>query len=151
VVKPVRPLALFQGMLFAAQRRLAQDDNEKNSAGAAVEDVQNFAQALADVLQFCSGVHGKRDSRLSLVGFDFRAQLLTGAGDGESFFVEQLLDAQDALDIASPIHSLAGAAFDGIELGEFGFPETEHIGGQTAEGGDFADAEVEFVGDQDFF
>ena len=131
--------------------RSSKNSNEENSAGAAVEDVQNFVQALADVLQFGGGVHGKRNGRLSLVGFDFRAQLLTGAGDGESFFVEQLLDVQDALDVASSIHALAGAAFDWFELGEFGFPEAEHVGGQAAEGGDFADAEIEFVGDQDFF
>ncbi len=124
--------------------------NGKNSAGAAVEDVQDFAQALADVLQFGGGASGERDGGLRLVGFNFGAQLLAGAGDGESFFVEQLLDAKNALDVASPIHSLAGTAFNRLELGEFGFPEAKHVGGQAAESGYFANAEVEFVGDQDF-
>ena len=103
------------------------------------------------MLQFGGGASGEGDGGLRFVGLDFGAQLLACAGDGESFFVKQLLDAENAFDVAAAIHALAGAAFDGLELGELCFPEAEHVGGQAAEGGDFADAEVEFVGDQDFF
>ena len=102
------------------------------------------------MLQLGGGASGEGNGGLRFIGFDFGAKLLAGAGDGESFFVEQLLDAEDALDVAAPIHSLTGAAFDRLELREFRFPEAKHVGRETAQGGDLADAEVELVGDQDF-
>jgi hypothetical protein len=70
--------------------------------------------------------------------------------DGESLFVEQLLDAQHAFHIAAAVHALSGAAFYRLELGKFAFPEAQYIGRQPAQRGDFADAEIKFVGDEYF-
>src|SRR5580765_1763881 len=49
---------------------------------------------------------------------------------------------------AAPIHALAGAAFDGLELRKLGFPETEDVCGQAAQASDFADPEIELFGDE---
>ncbi len=74
--------------------------------------------------------------------------MLTRAGDGESFFVKQLLDAQHAFDVLAPIHALAGAALHRLELRELGFPETQHVGRQMAQTGNFSDAEIELFRNQ---
>src|SRR5215472_7694101 len=76
--------------------------------------------------------------------------MLARASDGESFFVEQLLDAQHVLDVFAAIHALSGIAFDRFQQGEFSFPEAQDVGGQAAELGDFADAEVELFRNDDF-
>ena len=103
---------------------------------------ENLAQALADVLYLGSGVRRERDCGLCFVGLSVCAQLLAGAGAGESLLVELLLDAQDAFDVALAVHALTRAALHRLELRELGFPETQDIGRQTAQGGYFADAEV---------
>src|SRR5207244_12483282 len=73
--------------------------------------------------------------------------MLAGAGDGKTFFVEKLLDAQNTFDVFVTVHSLSSAALDRLELGKFSFPETQDIGRQTAEASDFANAKVKFFWD----
>jgi hypothetical protein len=75
--------------------------------------------------------------------------VLARAGDGEAFFVKKLLDAQNVFHILPPIHALAGAAFDGLELRKLGFPEAQDVRRQAAKARDFANTEIEFLGDQD--
>ena len=72
---------------------------------------------------------------------------LACAGDGVALVVEEALDAERHLDVASAIEALAGAAFVGFELRELALPEAQDVGGNVAEFGDFADAEVELVRD----
>src|SRR6201993_4857456 len=71
--------------------------------------------------------------------------MLASARNGVSLFIEQLLDAHDVLDISAPVHALAGAALHRLQLREFRFPETQDIGGKTAESGNFADSEIELL------
>jgi len=111
---------------------------------------ENLAEALADVLDLWRGAGWEGDCGLRLVGFVFRAQLLAGAGDSESLLVEQLLDAEHAFDVALAVHALSRAALDWLQLRKFGLPETQDIRGQVAQGSHFADAEIKFVGDEDF-
>jgi hypothetical protein len=49
--------------------------------------------------------------------------------------------------VATAVETLAGATFVWLELGEFALPEAKNIGGNVAEFGDFAYAEVELVRD----
>jgi hypothetical protein len=71
---------------------------------------------------------------------------LAGAGDGVALVVEEGFYAEGGFDVAAAVEALAGAAFVGFELGEFALPEAEDVGGNVAETGYFADAEVELVG-----
>ena len=73
-------------------------------------------------------------------GFGFVAQFVARAGDGESFVVEQLLDAHHALNVATPVHALPGAALDRLELRKLRLPEAQHVGRQPAQPGNLADA-----------
>ena len=80
---------------------------------------------------------------LLLLGFED----LPGARDGVALVVEERFDAQRHFDIAFAIETLSGAAFVRFELRELALPEAQDVGGNVAEFGDFADAEVEFVRD----
>ena len=112
------------------------------------EQSQNLSQTLADVLDFGGGMRGEWDGGLALVGFGFRAEVLARALDGESLVVEQLLDAQHAFHVALAVHALVRAALYRLQLREFAFPEAQYVGGQAAQAGHFADAEVELVGNE---
>jgi len=112
---------------------------------------------VQDLLQFVPQVrhvHGrsprKRKRGLTLIGLALFAQLHARSRDREAVFVEQSLDPHHRLHIALAVHALAGAAFYGLELREFSFPEPEYVGGQTAQAGDFADPEIELVRNNDF-
>jgi hypothetical protein len=93
----------------------------------------------------------ERDGGLCFVRLGFRAQVLAGARDRESLLVEQLLDAQDVFDIPLAIHALSRAAFYRLQLRELRLPEPQDVGWEVAQGGHLADAEIELVGDEDFF
>jgi hypothetical protein len=72
---------------------------------------------------------------------------LAGAGYGVALVIEEALDAEGHLDIAFAIEALSGAALVRLELRELALPEAQDVGGDIAESGDFADAEVELVRD----
>ena len=90
-------------------------------------------------------VDGESELRLFLLELGFED--LARAGNGVALVVEEILDAQGHFDVAAAIETLAGAAFVGFEVGELALPEAQDIGGNVAEFGDFADAEVELVRD----
>src|SRR5581483_1976722 len=96
------------------------------------EQVKDFPQTLADVLDFRIRLGRKWNGSLRFVRLGFSAQLLTCARYGESLLVQQLLDAQDILHITLAIHALACAALDGLQLREFRLPESQHVRGQAA-------------------
>src|SRR5579862_2561607 len=75
--------------------------------------------------------------------------MLARSGNGEAFVVEERFDTQDVLDVFFAVHALSGAALYGFDLGELGFPEAQNVGGKMAQLGDFADAEVELLRDDD--
>ena len=103
---------------------------------------------LAELLGWNAGCgFGDAEVELRLFVTEFGLEDLAGAGDGVALVVEEGLDAEDHLDVAAAVEALAGAAFVGLELGKFALPEAEDVGGQVAEFGDFADAEVELVRD----
>jgi hypothetical protein len=79
--------------------------------------------------------------------FELTFEDLAGSGDGVALVVEEALDAEGHFDVAATVETLAGAAFVGLELRELALPETEDVGGNVAELGDFADAEVELIRD----
>ena len=76
-------------------------------------------------------------------------KMLARASDRVSLVIKQLLDADDAFYVAAAVHALPGAAFDGLELRKFSFPEAEHVRGQATEASDLADAEIQLLRDQD--
>ena len=88
-------------------------------------------------------VDGEGELRLFL--FELCLEDLAGAGNGVALVVEEALDAQRHFDVATAIEALTGAAFVGFELRKLALPETQDVGGDVAELGDFADAEVELV------
>src|SRR5208283_2865860 len=104
-----------------------------------LEDDQNFLQALSDFLQTLGRpLFRERQSGGLCLGFE----VLARPGDGEALVIEQLLDAKHALDVALTIHPLARAALYRFQLRELGLPEAQHIGGQAAEAGHLANAEI---------
>ena len=104
---------------------------------------------MTNAAQVGSRVSGERQWRLVLDRGDFSTKLLPGARDGEAFVIEKLLDAQHRLHVFASIHALAGAALDWLELRKFGLPEAQNVGGKLAQAGNFSDAEIKFVGDDD--
>ena len=68
-----------------------------------------------------------------LFEFGFGGEDLAGAGDGVALIVEQALDAEGHFYVTLAVESLTGAAFVGLQLGEFGLPETQDVGGNVAE------------------
>ena len=88
-------------------------------------------------------VDGEGELRFFL--FQLCLEDLACAGNGVALVVEEAFDAQGHLDVATAIEALAGAAFVGFELRKLALPEAQDVGGNIAEPGDFADAEVELV------
>src|SRR5258707_15205480 len=84
------------------------------------------------------------------LGLGFPAQLRACTCDREPVFIKQLLDPHHRFHVAPAIHTLPGAAFNGLELRKFGLPEPKDVGWKTAQAGDFADAEIELVRDNNF-
>jgi len=105
---------------------------------------------VANAFQIGYRVTGKRQWRLVFFDLDVGAKLLTRAGDSEAFFVKKSLDAEHGFEVLTAVHALPGAAFNRLQLRKFGFPEAKNVGGKAAELRDFADAEVEFVWNDDF-
>jgi hypothetical protein len=113
------------------------------------EDGENFLQTLANLTHVCVRACHERQRHLLFVAFALIAKVLARTRDGVTLFIQQLLDAHDALDVAAPVHALARAAFDGLELRELGFPEAQNVRGKAAQARDFADPEVKFFWDKD--
>ncbi len=61
------------------------------------------------------------------------------------FFIQEMLDLQNQLNISFPIQSLSRRRPFGVNLFELRFPKSKDIGRNTDEGTDFSDFEVEFV------
>src|SRR5882724_192116 len=77
--------------------------------------------------------------------------MLARTGNGEALAVEQVFDLDDHFHIATAVVPLSGAAFDGMQLRVFAFPETQDVRGQPAQAGNFTDPEIELVRNQDVF
>jgi hypothetical protein len=67
------------------------------------------------------------------------------AWDGVSLIIEERLDVEHGLDIATAIEALTCAALMRLQLGKLALPEAQNIGRHIAEARDFADAKVKFV------
>jgi hypothetical protein len=108
---------------------------------------KDLLQTVSNMRQAVHVMRRKRKwSLLLFLGLCVSAQLMTCAGYGESFFIEQLPDFQYVAYISSPVHALPRAALHGLQLGEFGFPKTEDIRRKMAEARHFSDAEVKLIG-----
>src|SRR5262249_49082798 len=68
--------------------------------------------------------------------------------EGEALVVKQGLDAQDQIEIAPPVQSLAGRVLLGAEETELRLPVAQDIGGPLREALDLADPVVELVRDR---
>ena len=102
------------------------------------------------MLNLRRGLGRERNRALRFVGLGFGAQVLPRSRNRKALLVQQLLDAQHILDVAPAVHALSSAALDGLQLRELGLPEAEHIGRQMTESGYFSDAEIKFVGNDNF-
>jgi hypothetical protein len=87
------------------------------------------------------------ESELGFLLLQLGLEDLPRSGNGVALVVEEALDAQSHFHIATAIETLSGAALMRFELRKLALPETQDIGGNVAEPGDFADAEVELVRD----
>src|ERR1700721_176067 len=76
---------------------------------------------------------------------------LASAGERVAFGVNEALDFKDQLDFTTAVKALAGAAFIGLEVGELGLPESEHIRFQAADTGNVPNLEIEAIGDRGRF
>lgn len=111
---------------------------------------QYFLQAMPDPAKICGRVGRKRQWRLVLCVHDFHPQLLARSGNGEAFVIQQRLDANERLDIFAPIHPLAGAALDRLQLRKLRLPKTQNVGRQLAKSGNFANSEVQLLRNDNF-
>lgn len=114
------------------------------------EDPQNLLQATANVREIGSPARRKGQRSLALVDVRFTSKMLPRARDGESIFIEKLLDLQNTLHVTTAIHALARAAFRRFQLRKLSFPKPKYVGRQMTKSRHFADAEVKLVRDQNF-
>src|SRR5436853_4781601 len=112
---------------------------------ASGEYPQNLLQATANVGQIGSPPGWKRQRSLGLVDMCFASKMLPRARDGESIFIEKLLDLQNTLHVTTAVHPLARAAFGRLQLRELSLPETKYVGRKMTKPRHFADAEVQLV------
>src|SRR5262249_61446633 len=73
---------------------------------------------------------------------------LPGASDRVLLFGEELLDAEDEVDVLAPVDALAGAVLLGRELRELALPEPQDVGLGVGDLTDFRGLVVELVGDR---
>lgn len=105
---------------------------------------------MPDPAKFAGGMCWEGQGRLIFRVHRFHPQLLARSRNGESFFVQQSLDANQRFYILAAVHALSGAAFDRLQLRELRFPETQNVRGQIAECGHFADPEIKLFRNDDF-
>jgi hypothetical protein len=115
------------------------------SSGAGRKHGKDVAQTLSDVFQVRRGTDRERQRTLFFVAFYFFAQLLAGAGNGESFLVKQPLDMQHVFNVFAAIHSLPGTAFNRLQLRKFRLPKAQNVGWKPTEAGYFANPEIQSV------
>src|SRR5712664_1577071 len=96
------------------------------------------AQKLGGPIGCMTGAAG-----LHIRGALVPAEIWARARDGESFIVEQPLDAEDHIHIILAVEATAPGAFQRLEHWEFRFPVAKHKRFQIRQAADFADA-VEF-------
>ncbi len=68
-------------------------------------------------------------------------QMLSSAGDRETFFVEKALDFENGFDVVAAVEAMAAGAFYGLQRREFGLPVTQDEGFRRRQAAHFADAE----------
>jgi hypothetical protein len=87
--------------------------------------------------------HGLAPARLALQ----LEHALSRALDREALCVQQVLDREDRLEIAAPVHALLRARLRRRHRLELGFPEAQHVRLDADQLRDLADPEVRPVGD----
>ena len=68
-------------------------------------------------------------------------KMLAGAGDRETFFVEEALDFENGFDVVAAVEAMAARTFYGLQRWEFGFPVAQDEGFRRRQAAYFADAE----------
>jgi hypothetical protein len=122
----------------------------RSRGGPVIKEPQNVPQALAKLFEFGhAGIGLDEEGKRRLLLFAFRLELGASAGDGETFVVKQLLNADHIFHVRATVGALAGVALGRLELGKLGFPEAQNVRGEPAEAADFANAEVKLVGNND--
>jgi len=101
-------------------------------------------EQVADVLQLCAQL------TQSLVvdggsGFAAGAQMLTGPFDRKPPVVEQVLYFQNQADVALGVQALTGGGALGADFFKFGFPKSQHVGGDGGDFAHFSDAKIKFI------
>ena len=116
------------------------------------EQSVEIAELLLELTQLlCVGcrrrtaLDGKGELRLLLAQLAFDD--LSGTWDRVALVVEEGLDVERSLYVATAVETLTGAAFVRLELWELALPEAKNVSRNITEFGDFADAEVELVRD----
>ena len=131
--------------------RGVRDGMDGRTGGRLREESVKIAKVLLEFSKLARvGVRGcvvDGECELGFLVLELGFEDLACAGDCVALVVEEALDSQGHLDVATAIETLAGAAFVRLELGEFALPEAEDVGRNVAESSDFADTEVEFVRD----
>src|SRR5262245_41424333 len=126
-----------------------------------VEESQYCAQLLAHLdqgrLDLVVAVAGGRRLGLARLGRrrvhpprQLRLEPLLGAGDRETFLVEELLDAQHGLDVAPPVDPLPRAVLRRRQRRELRLPVAQHVGLGVGDLAHLADLEEQLVRDLPF-
>src|SRR5258708_6601321 len=114
------------------------------------EQRQECAERVAQIEQHLAAqkLRGpfRRGAGASAIGFSgaiVLAEMPPRTRDGESFVVEEPLDAEDHIHVVLAVEPTAAGAFQRLKHGEFGFPVTKDERCQIRQAAGFADA-VEF-------
>jgi hypothetical protein len=68
-------------------------------------------------------------------------EVFAGAGDCETFFVEQAFDFENGFDVVAAVEAVAAGTFYGLKRWEFGFPVAQDEGFRSRQAAHFTDAE----------
>ena len=107
------------------------------------QDVARFVVAFLGRLGL---IRHRPRCRTLAAGFGF--ELLLRTGDREALVVEQLLDAQDRLDVLAPIDALAGAVLGRRQGRELRLPVAQDVRLGVGDLADLTDLEKQLVGDR---
>jgi len=69
------------------------------------------------------------------------SKMLAGAGDRETFLVEEALDFENGFDVVAAVEAMAAGTFYRLERRELGFPVAQDEGFRRRQTAYFADAE----------
>jgi len=114
--------------------------------GRGTQGVTKTKQIAANLVQNLPVFSGLKGGENFPAPADFFAKNLFGASNSQTLAMQQIFNEQRQLNIPSPVKALVGSTLYRSKGREFGFPITQHMSFDAGQFSDFADFEIQLVG-----